>query len=40
MLIARADEALLYGKQRGSRGTAVPASSVPAGFTPERSGRR
>jgi diguanylate cyclase (GGDEF)-like protein len=29
MLIARADEALLYGKQRGIRGTAVLASSVP-----------
>jgi diguanylate cyclase (GGDEF)-like protein len=40
MLIARADEALLYGKQQGSRGTAVRASSVPDGFTPERSGRR
>jgi hypothetical protein len=40
MLIARADEALLYGKQRGSRGTAVRASSVPPGFAPERSGRR
>jgi diguanylate cyclase (GGDEF)-like protein len=40
MLIARADAALLYGKQQGSRGSAVPASSVPAGFAPERSGRR
>ena len=40
MLIARADEALLYGKQQGSRGRAVPASSVPPGFAPERSGRR
>jgi diguanylate cyclase (GGDEF)-like protein len=40
MLIARADHALLYGKQQGSRGTAVRASSMPAGFTPERSGRR
>ncbi|HLM08887.1 MAG TPA: sensor domain-containing diguanylate cyclase [Thermoleophilaceae bacterium] len=40
MLIAHADEALLYGKQQGSRGTAVPASSVPPGFAPERSGRR
>jgi diguanylate cyclase (GGDEF)-like protein len=40
MLIARADEALLYGKQQGSRGTAVRASSVPADFGTERSGRR
>jgi diguanylate cyclase (GGDEF)-like protein len=40
MLIARADEALLYGKHEGSRGTAVRASSVPEGFIQERSGRR
>jgi diguanylate cyclase (GGDEF)-like protein len=40
MLIARADIALLYGKQRGMRGTAVLASEVPDGFRPERSGRR
>jgi diguanylate cyclase (GGDEF)-like protein len=40
MLIARADEALLYGKQRGTRGTAVLASSVPPGFTREHLGRR
>ncbi len=39
MLIARADEALLYGKQQGSRGTVVRASSVPADFSTERSGR-
>ena len=40
MLIARADEALLYGKQQGTRGSAVRASSVPADFSTERSGRR
>jgi diguanylate cyclase (GGDEF)-like protein len=40
MLIARADHALLYGKQQGSRGRAVPASATPAGFTPDASGRR
>ncbi len=40
MLIARADEALLYGKHAGPRGTAVRASSVPEGFIQERSGRR
>jgi hypothetical protein len=40
MLIARADEALLYGKHEGSRGTVVRASSVPEGFIQERSGRR
>jgi diguanylate cyclase (GGDEF)-like protein len=40
MLIARADEALLYGKHEGPRGTAVRASSVPEGFIRERSGRR
>jgi diguanylate cyclase (GGDEF)-like protein len=40
MLIARADTALLYGKQQGSRGTAVQASAVPGDFTPDRSGRR
>jgi diguanylate cyclase (GGDEF)-like protein len=40
MLIARADEALLYGKHEGPRGTAVRASSVPEGFVEERSGRR
>ena len=39
MLIARADRALLHGKQRGGRGTAVRASSTPADFTPEASGR-
>jgi GGDEF domain-containing protein len=33
-LIARADGALLYGKQQGSRGTAVRASSLPAEFVP------
>ncbi len=40
MLIARADTALLYGKQRGSRGLAIAASSVPAGYRPDRSARR
>jgi PleD family two-component response regulator len=40
MLIARADRALLHGKQREGRGTAVRASSTPADFTPEASGRR
>ena len=40
MLIARADTALLYGKQHGKRGLAVAASAVPAGFRPDRSGRR
>ena len=38
MLIARADEALLYGKHEGPRGTAVRASSVPEGYVEERSG--
>ncbi len=33
-LIARADRALLYGKQQGSRGTAVRASTLPAEFIP------
>jgi diguanylate cyclase (GGDEF)-like protein len=33
MLIARADEALLYAKHHGSRGTVVRASSLPAGET-------
>jgi diguanylate cyclase (GGDEF)-like protein len=32
-LVREADRALLYGKQRGIRGTAIPASSVPEGFT-------
>jgi len=32
MLIARADEALLYGKHEGPRGTPIRASSVPAPF--------
>ena len=32
-LVREADRALLYGKQRGIRGNAVPASSVPEGFT-------
>lgn len=40
MLIARADVALLYGKQQGARGTVLSASAVPSGFAPERSGRR
>jgi len=40
MLIARADTALLYGKRHGKRGLAVTASAVPAGFRPDRSGRR
>jgi diguanylate cyclase (GGDEF)-like protein len=40
MLIARADTALLYGKQRGSRGLAVRSSAVPPGYRPDRSGRR
>ncbi len=31
-LVREADRALLYGKQRGIRGTAIPASSVPEGF--------
>jgi diguanylate cyclase (GGDEF)-like protein len=39
MLIARADEALLYGKHEGPRGAVVRASSVPVGFGEERSGR-
>jgi diguanylate cyclase (GGDEF)-like protein len=39
MLIARADEALLYAKHEGSRGTAVRASSVPDGYAQARSGR-
>ncbi|MEA2365073.1 MAG: hypothetical protein QOE69_789 [Thermoleophilaceae bacterium] len=40
MLIGRADTALLYGKQRGARGTAVLASAVPDDFSPRRSGGR
>jgi len=32
MLIARADQALLYGKHEGPRGTPIRASSVPASF--------
>jgi diguanylate cyclase (GGDEF)-like protein len=40
MLIARADVALLYGKQLGARGTTVLASAVPDGFSPRRSGGR
>jgi diguanylate cyclase (GGDEF)-like protein len=32
MLIARADEALLYGKHEGPRGTPIRASTVPASF--------
>jgi diguanylate cyclase (GGDEF)-like protein len=31
-LLREADRALLYGKQRGVRGAAIPASSVPEGF--------
>jgi diguanylate cyclase (GGDEF)-like protein len=31
-LLREADRALLYGKQRGIRGAAIPASSVPEGF--------
>jgi diguanylate cyclase (GGDEF)-like protein len=38
MLIARADEALLYGKHEGPRGTAIRASSVPEGYVEGRSG--
>ena len=33
-LIARADRALLYGKQQGSRGVAVQASELPGDFMP------
>ena len=40
MVIARADEALLYGKHEGPRGAVVRASSVPDGYGEERSGRR
>jgi hypothetical protein len=32
-LLRQADRALLYGKQRGVRGAAIPASSVPEDFT-------
>jgi diguanylate cyclase (GGDEF)-like protein len=32
-LVREADRALLYGKQQGIRGTAVPASGVPEDFT-------
>ena len=38
-LIARADRALLFGKQRGSRGVAVRASELPGDFLPEGSER-
>lgn len=31
-LLREADRALLYGKQRGVRGAAIPSSSVPEGF--------
>jgi diguanylate cyclase (GGDEF)-like protein len=39
MLIARADEALLYGKHEGPRGTPIRASSVPASFGETRGPR-
>jgi diguanylate cyclase (GGDEF)-like protein len=38
-LIERADRALLYGKQQGSRGVALRASAVPTTFHPAGSGR-
>jgi diguanylate cyclase (GGDEF)-like protein len=38
-LIARADRALLYGKQAGARGRAVRASTVPEDFHPKGSER-
>ncbi|MDQ5833341.1 MAG: diguanylate cyclase [Actinomycetota bacterium] len=38
-LIARADRALLYGKQQGRRGVAVRSSEVPEGFMPVATGR-
>jgi diguanylate cyclase (GGDEF)-like protein len=37
-LLREADRALLYGKQQGVRGKAVPASSVPEDFTLGRGG--
>jgi diguanylate cyclase (GGDEF)-like protein/putative nucleotidyltransferase with HDIG domain len=39
-LIDRADRALLYGKQRGGRGTAVYASMMPESFRAGHPGRR
>jgi diguanylate cyclase (GGDEF)-like protein len=39
MLIARADEALLYGKHEGPRGTPIRASTVPASFGAARERR-
>ena len=39
-LIARADRALLYGKQRDGRGTAVYASAIPEAFRAGRFERR
>jgi diguanylate cyclase (GGDEF)-like protein len=38
-LIARADRALLYGKQQGRRGVAVRASELPQDFMPVATGR-
>jgi diguanylate cyclase (GGDEF)-like protein len=38
-LIERADRALLYGKQQGSRGVALRASAVPTTFHPAGTGR-
>jgi diguanylate cyclase (GGDEF)-like protein len=38
-LIARADRALLYGKQQGRRGVAVRSSELPADFVPVATGR-
>jgi diguanylate cyclase (GGDEF)-like protein len=38
-LIARADRALLYGKQQGRRGVAVRASDLPEDFMPAAAGR-
>jgi diguanylate cyclase (GGDEF)-like protein len=38
-LIARADRALLYGKQQGRRGVALRASELPEDFLPVASGR-
>jgi diguanylate cyclase (GGDEF)-like protein len=38
-LIARADRALLYGKQQGRRGAAIRASELPEEFLPVAAGR-
>jgi diguanylate cyclase (GGDEF)-like protein len=38
-LIARADRALLYGKQQGRRGVAVRSSELPEDFVPVAAGR-